>query len=1473
MGRLSRSLLTGRRHLRSAVCRMPATAAGIAVLSCVLAVPVAGAPVPGPGSPLPQAVEVSTAAGLTLAVDGLEARWTAAADAPDGSPRFHLAIDGFPGAGGPGTPIVPTASSWLVVPPGLRPQVRVLAETWQAVDGRRLAFASQPVLMPDDGAQDPVLLEMVLEPDTPLPPGAVALRDFAGADKGHVGAAVVVDEPAWWRGRRVAALRLVPVRWDADGSVRQTLAAGRWEIAFVPDIAAKAALPAANARLLSGANDVRFAASFLNGELLGALPTEGLSAGIDAEPDALGQVSRVAATLLGPEARLAVTRTGPARVSFARLRQRGLIPNVPIQESQVRLYQRRYLSRLDTGQGAPYAEVEVPIHMVGAGDAFDGEDYFVFHGLRLRDDSGYLGDIGSGPETVPGSGDPYEMNNEANLYWLACATPGAGQSWARMSTTAIAPAVGAPLANFRHQGRYEEQSAFRENLPATTVDRMYANLHTDTVASLAIAPFWRPDPAGSAVDVSVGLAGWNNFTSSVTGLGRPVRLDLTAGTSNVTLLEATDIRTSSATIRNYSVPASALDGSTAKVTMSMGAGAISFLFVYLNWIEVAYDALYQAVGNELRFHGGDTAGSRPIEVTGFTSADIGLLEVTNPRAPVFVALQAGNVVADGATWKLSVMPEQSGTRRVFHAVGGFGAAGVPEFNYLRSSVAADPVDPTAVAGAAPDVIVVTHPEFRAALERWVQHRIARSGGTLRLHVVEVDDLYDWYSGGLRDPWAIKRFCNHALTRWESWALVVAGDANENALSKRVLTQALAWGRDWVPTHYHTQRAGVQYEPELMATDKWYASLQSGQNYPVEDFLVPAATPFDMLTGRFPCNSTAELDLMIDKVITLETPQPGQGWRRRGLFIADDEWSNGYGAEALLSLQYSPGERVFLESERDTLAAQWAGATGVPLEAQVVSLKSLLDPQFPYDPQAPADRPLNTVRQYTAAAATPVLLAALNQGALLASYQGHANQYVLSSEYWLQDIPTIPNQRTDTQLLANTGKPWFFMGLGCHIADWAQNPTKSDQVPQERGIGEKMLLRPNAGASVVYASSGYEFIIANRIFGEYISRRWTQRPPVIDAAGPGGSRPGRSRWVLGELLWAAEADLASSVSYRNSPYKEMLAQYVLLGDPLMTMDAGEPVIEAVLHGAGDQVVSGSVNLVALDETNTRTLTITARDEAGIDRLEVIDEDGNDIAAQLAVETLPPGAQDHQRVDYALTVPVRPYDHALTVKVYDTGAARPGDRHWELVLDMAQTATLTADGLAHDPQTFSFEAGVPVAFSGTVTTAAWLSTGMELSLTSATLELTNVSLQVVDKGNSLSLAFTATADAAGSATGHAVTLDIDGFGTELVLQAAPDAAEVAAIGRVLNYPNPMVESTRFLVETGMAGQGRISLWSVAGSPVARVAFTAGGGGDVVVDWDGLDAHGDRLANGTYLYRVEIDGPLGAARSDVQRLVIMR
>ena len=60
-----------------------------------------------------------------------------------------------------------------------------------------------------------------------------------------------------------------------------------------------------------------------------------------------------------------------------------------------------------------------------------------------------------------------------------------------------------------------------------------------------------------------------------------------------------------------------------------------------------------------------------------------------------------------------------------------------------------------------------------------------------------------------------------------------------------------------------------------------------------------------------------------------------------------------------------------------------------------------------------------------------------------------------------------------------------------------------------------------------------------------------------------------------------------------------------------------------RGDPDQEISGEVELVAIDASNTRTITMEARDEAGIDRIQIVDSSGADLTSQIATETLPQG----------------------------------------------------------------------------------------------------------------------------------------------------------------------------------------------------------------------------------------------------------
>ena len=1415
---------------------------------------------------------------LRFSLSGLEPVWTPRTVGDPAVTLYDVNLGGFVPSGEPGHPRLPRTGGWVVVPPGTRPELKVIQEQWNPAGDRPLMVEGVPVIILGAESWENSASEILVLPgqeppaDVMIPPHGMDALARRGSASGPV--AVTLGEVTWWRGRRIMSYQVTPVRHDAAGRANQVLAGGTWEIRFVPDDSAGRSITDVHARKFSTRNDDRFGGIFLNKELLSQLPTEAAYQGVDFsffyETDRSGLDKARGAkvgTLLGSETRLAVWKTGLVRVTYARLSARGLLPAGPIGEDQIRLYQRRYVSALDDGSGqAPYLEVEVPIHMVGEGDNFDGDDFFVFYGLRLRDDGSHVADLGNGPETIPGCGDTWEMNNQANLYWLAASEAEAGQPWQRMATTTLSASTGTPLPGYRRTDYIEEQLAFRENLPKGHTDRVYYNTYRAVDVRVGINPLWAPDPAGSDVDIVFGVVGKNQVS-------RPLRFDLITDSSLTTHLGDYDIANIHEDTLRYSVPSSAIAGDFAEIRM-YNPIFTSWVYSFMNWVEISYDALYQATRDKLTFHCGTDLGPRPVKVTGFSSADIGLIEVTDPRQPVVVELGGANITtSDDVTWTLSIMPDQSGPTRSFEAVADFSTDGVVEFPSHLSSVAADPTNPTELAGADPDLIVITHPDFRAALDRWIDHRINRAGGNLNIHVVDVEDLFDWYSGGLKDPWALKRFMTHAITRWNSWALTVVGDANENVRELGVLPSARGWAKDWVPTHYHVQQAAGNFEPELMATDKWYVTLESGNNYPEDLFPTDVEAPWAMYSGRLPCNSVTELNIMIDKVMLVENVEADQAWRSKGIFFADDRWSNGYGAEALDTLVYKYNETVFATSERDSLARLWRSASAVTLDSVVVLLETTLDEELPYDPPPPTPPPrdLSDVRTMTSVVATPVLLARLSEGGIVAHYQGHANPYVLSSEYWMEDRNDGVG-RQDVAKIGNIDKPWVFMGLGCHIADWAQNTVLSSTRAQEPSIAEKFLLRSRAAASASYASSGYEYITQNRLFGEYIFRRWMVNPPAVRSVGAGAAM--RSQWVLGELMWASEADIYAV--NRGAFVQEMVSQYVLLGDPLMKLDAGEAQVTATLVGSPDVEISGEAEIFATDETNVRTVTLTARDEAGIDHIKIVDSAGQDLTAGIVTETLPPGATNHQLVNYSLQVPVLPYDHDLTVKVWDTGGPLETDRHYELVLRMPQTAEFSVGGSAIDPTTFVFPAETPLRFNAQVNSAAWLlgyDPDADFALESETLLLADVDF-LLNKNQHLTVDFTATSPTENPDDEHLVVLTIDGYPTDLVLQAGTGGTVGETIGKVYNYPNPMQQSTRFVFESGLAGgSGTIRVFSVAGRPVVRIAFQFAGGGSGVVDWDGRDNAGDEMANGTYLYRVEIDTSEGLVVSDMQRLVMMR
>jgi flagellar hook assembly protein FlgD len=76
---------------------------------------------------------------------------------------------------------------------------------------------------------------------------------------------------------------------------------------------------------------------------------------------------------------------------------------------------------------------------------------------------------------------------------------------------------------------------------------------------------------------------------------------------------------------------------------------------------------------------------------------------------------------------------------------------------------------------------------------------------------------------------------------------------------------------------------------------------------------------------------------------------------------------------------------------------------------------------------------------------------------------------------------------------------------------------------------------------------------------------------------------------------------------------------------------------------------------------------------------------------------------------------------------------------------------------------------------------------------------------------------------------------------------------ALNRLFVYPSPFETVTSFNYElTGSPARVIIEIYTISGRKLVEIAGSTAVGENSVV-WEGLDAEGDRVANGLYVYRI--------------------
>lgn len=262
-------------------------------------------------------------------------------------------------------------------------------------------------------------------------------------------------------------------------------------------------------------------------------------------------------------------------------------------------------------------------------------------------------------------------------------------------------------------------------------------------------------------------------------------------------------------------------GANAVEVSSLGLPGVTFDFVLVDWVEVAYPRVPEAVGDRLSF-GLETAARQTVVVGGFSGPGVAGFDVTDPARPRRLEL---TVKKHGPAWRAEWLEPHAGRHHYALAgPGGVLAAG--------DGRAADPW--SARSGRNWKYLVVSHADYLPAAERLAALHGARG---LKAGALDAAAVYDAFGCGQAVPEAIRALC--AFHRPDYLCLV--GDASADA---RGLLGAPGCGL--VPSYFAQDRA---FEGP---SDNLFGCLDAADELP------------ETAVGRLPARSLAEAQAMVDK---------------------------------------------------------------------------------------------------------------------------------------------------------------------------------------------------------------------------------------------------------------------------------------------------------------------------------------------------------------------------------------------------------------------------------------------------------------------------------------------------------------------------------------------------------------------------------------------------------------------------------
>ncbi len=840
----------------------------------------------------------------------------------------------------------------------------------------------------------------------------------------------------------------------------------------------------------------------------------------------------------------------------------------------------------------------------------------------------------------------------------------------------------------------------------------------------------------------------------------------------------------------------------------------------LDYVDVDYKRWLKVVDGVLTFTQPDSFGTIKYTLTNVRTPyflfDIG--DRNNPVEIVNGTLDNGNLAFDDTVSSLSHKRYCFTSRDRLKSPG---AVSLYQMDNLR--------DATLSQNRA-DEIIVTYDGFYDQAVRLAQHRQAANGLTAR--VVKISDVYNQFSFGLTDAVAIRDFLKYAYENWPDPAPSFAcllGDGNYDYRNYHGNNL-----RNYIPPFENTTAMG----------DENFIYFNRDGFLDSDGNLLP-----DMVIGRINARSAQEADDIVSKIEDYDTNPDLGPWRNRVVIVADDNLHPG-----------DPNERYHTNPQAEALAN---GHVPAKFEINKIYMVDYLMGPGGEKPEA-----------------RNALISAWNQGALIINWIGHGSANLWADEHIFRRVEDIPRLTNGKRL------PLVFTA-SCSIGRF--------DVPNVECMAEELLRGRSRGAISVISATRDSWATPNQFLNNY----FFDQVLVHDSIG------------IGMALYMAKFLRANYGQVDDNDRR-----YMVFGDPAQILQY--PKYDVNITAAPDTLVALSVDSLAGEITDDHgnlqtdfngTVWITVKDGSVVRQVTLRDWLNNPLPYQVTFispgSTIFFGPADVVNGHFSsrFFIPKDISYGSRGAKIY----AYAGNGSYDAVgvkdslaisgsLSTVQDTVGPSVSLLVDGRQFgdgvtmvplSFTLGAEVHDEHGINITGQLGHGIVAAIDGGEVYSGDVTSYFrYNQGDYQSgrLDIKLPEIPAGE---HDISLKIwDNFNNSTLITRRIEAVatDKLELTDVMNYPNPIkagMSSTAFqYCLNDNVDHVTIKLFTESGKKIKTIDITSG---DLTrmdcnqVNWDLLDADGDRLANGIYLYKVTAEKRLPDGSSEnadkTGKLVILR